>query len=150
MIAAVVALVNPIPFRPCPLRKRDLHDHDHGGRCACASIQCGGHDPTGQLAHTAETIPIRFNQGQSIDTLHVRTQRLQRPVSAGHRVRRSDDRISDNGDIRDARFDHVAAMTQSVAAVCEAIKVGNYYPAPHPMNCTTSQFRSRCPVFGGK
>ena len=46
--------------------------------------------------------------------------------------------------------DRVAAMTESVAAVWEAIQGGNFYPAPHPMNCSTCPFRSRCPVFGGQ
>src|ERR1019366_262513 len=44
----------------------------------------------------------------------------------------------------------VEAVKESVAQVWEAIKVGNFYPNPSPQNCTTCQFRSRCPVFGGK
>jgi putative RecB family exonuclease len=45
--------------------------------------------------------------------------------------------------------DRVTAMTESVAAIWEAIQVGNFYPSPHPMNCSTCPFKSRCPAFGG-
>jgi CRISPR/Cas system-associated exonuclease Cas4 (RecB family) len=44
----------------------------------------------------------------------------------------------------------VAAMKENVAAVWEAIQIGNFYPNPSPMNCTGCQFRSRCPVFAGR
>lgn len=43
-----------------------------------------------------------------------------------------------------------AALTESVTQVWEAIKVGNFYPSPSPMHCTTCQFRSKCPIFKGK
>ena len=46
--------------------------------------------------------------------------------------------------------DRVTAMTESVAAIWEAIQVGNFYPSPHPMNCTSCPFKSQCPAFGGK
>ena len=44
----------------------------------------------------------------------------------------------------------VQVMTESFAAVWSAIRAGNYYPAPNPMNCSTCPFRSRCPVFKGQ
>jgi CRISPR/Cas system-associated exonuclease Cas4 (RecB family) len=43
-----------------------------------------------------------------------------------------------------------AAITENVRQVWEAIQTGNFYPSPSPLNCTTCQFKSRCPVFGGK
>jgi CRISPR/Cas system-associated exonuclease Cas4 (RecB family) len=42
------------------------------------------------------------------------------------------------------------AITENVRQVWEAIQTGNFYPSPSPLNCTTCQFKSRCPVFGGK
>jgi len=44
----------------------------------------------------------------------------------------------------------VQALKESVAAVWEAIRVGNFYPNPSPMNCSTCPFKSRCPAVGGK
>jgi CRISPR/Cas system-associated exonuclease Cas4 (RecB family) len=44
----------------------------------------------------------------------------------------------------------VQAVKESVHQVWDAIQSGNFYPNPSPMNCTTCQFRSRCPIFGGK
>jgi hypothetical protein len=44
----------------------------------------------------------------------------------------------------------VGAMKESVAAVWDAIKVGDFYPSPSPINCSTCPYRSRCPAFGGK
>ena len=46
--------------------------------------------------------------------------------------------------------ERVAAMKENVAAVWKAIKVGNFYPSPSPMNCTGCPYRSRCSVFAGK
>jgi len=42
----------------------------------------------------------------------------------------------------------LAAVKESVGQVWEAIQTGNFYPNPSPMNCTTCQFRSLCPIFG--
>src|ERR1035437_8045270 len=44
----------------------------------------------------------------------------------------------------------VAAMTKSAVQTWSAIVAANFYPNPSPMNCSTCQFKSRCPVFGGK
>jgi hypothetical protein len=44
----------------------------------------------------------------------------------------------------------MAAMRQNIAQLWQAIQVGNFYPSPSPMNCTTCPYRSRCPVFGGR
>lgn len=44
-------------------------------------------------------------------------------------------------------------LTGAIAAikpVWQAVLAGHFYPSPHPMHCTTCQFRSRCPVFGGR
>jgi CRISPR/Cas system-associated exonuclease Cas4 (RecB family) len=41
----------------------------------------------------------------------------------------------------------VSAVKESVRQVWEAIKIGNFYPNPSPVNCATCQFRSRCPTF---
>ena len=35
----------------------------------------------------------------------------------------------------------------AIATTWQAILAGNYYPSPSPMNCSTCQYRSRCPVF---
>lgn len=43
-----------------------------------------------------------------------------------------------------------AGLTDSVAQVWEAIKIGNFYPTPSPMHCTTCPFKSKCPIFKGK
>jgi CRISPR/Cas system-associated exonuclease Cas4 (RecB family) len=44
----------------------------------------------------------------------------------------------------------VAAMKENVAAVWQAIQTGNFYPSPHPQNCTGCPFKSRCPAFSSK
>ena len=44
----------------------------------------------------------------------------------------------------------VAAMTTAAVQTWSAIVAGNFYPNPSPMNCSTCQFKSRCPVFGGR
>jgi len=44
----------------------------------------------------------------------------------------------------------VATMTETALATWHAIVAGNYYPNPGPMQCATCQFKSRCPMFGGK
>ena len=44
----------------------------------------------------------------------------------------------------------VAAMTKAAVQTWSAIVAAQFYPNPSPMNCSTCQFKSRCPVFGGK
>jgi len=44
----------------------------------------------------------------------------------------------------------VEVLTQTIAQVWEAIRAGNFYPSPSPMNCTTCPFRSRCPAMSRK
>ena len=46
--------------------------------------------------------------------------------------------------------DRIAAMTESAVQTWSAIVAGNFYAAPHPMNCSTCPYRSRCSAFGGK
>lgn len=41
----------------------------------------------------------------------------------------------------------IGSMTTTALTTWSAIVAGNFYPAPSPMNCSTCQFRSRCPVF---
>ena len=35
----------------------------------------------------------------------------------------------------------------AIATTWQAVLAGNYYPNPSPMNCTTCQYKSRCPAF---
>jgi CRISPR/Cas system-associated exonuclease Cas4 (RecB family) len=44
----------------------------------------------------------------------------------------------------------IEVMRTWILQVWDAIQAGNFYPNPSPMNCTTCQFKSRCPVFAGK
>jgi RecB family exonuclease len=43
----------------------------------------------------------------------------------------------------------IELMKQSVSACWEAMRSGNFYPAPSPAACTTCPYRDRCPVFAG-
>lgn len=43
--------------------------------------------------------------------------------------------------------DVVCRTQEAIASTWQAILAGNFYPAPSPMNCSTCQFRSRCPVY---
>ena len=38
---------------------------------------------------------------------------------------------------------------ESIATTWQAVLAANFYPSPSPMNCSTCQYKSRCPVFGG-
>jgi len=38
---------------------------------------------------------------------------------------------------------------ESIATTWQAVLAANWYPAPSPMNCSTCQYKSRCPVFSG-
>ncbi len=37
----------------------------------------------------------------------------------------------------------------AIAITWQAVLAGNFYPNPSPMNCTTCQYKSHCPAFGG-
>lgn len=38
---------------------------------------------------------------------------------------------------------------ESIATTWQAVLAANFYPSPSPMNCSTCQYKSHCPVFGG-
>ena len=38
-------------------------------------------------------------------------------------------------------------ITGTFRQVYQAMRAGNFYPVPHPMNCTTCPFKSRCPAW---
>ena len=44
----------------------------------------------------------------------------------------------------------VTRMKETALATWHAIEAGHFYPNPGPMQCATCQFKSRCPMFGGK
>ena len=41
-------------------------------------------------------------------------------------------------------------VRDSVRQVWQAVKVGNFFASPSPLNCSICPFKSRCPAFGGK
>lgn len=43
----------------------------------------------------------------------------------------------------------VSQITAVVSQVWDAVKAGNFYANPQPMNCTTCPFKPKCPAFQG-
>ena len=48
------------------------------------------------------------------------------------------------GDSNVAALQHI---TDGFRQVYQAMQSGNFYPVPHPMNCTSCAFKSRCPAW---
>jgi len=38
-------------------------------------------------------------------------------------------------------------LREGVGQIWQAIRSGNFYPSPSPMNCTNCPFKSKCSVF---